>query len=131
MKVEKKPIVENKVALSLREKSAKKILFRLVNTKRQKTKAFSIYENAKFSTTIDMAFNNQYRKIDIDYDTTSNNRFKKCNLLVDDSLFLDVKKKSLYLDLLNSNKEFIKNNKVSSEIIDNQKHFENLVNNLK
>ena len=85
MKVEKKPIIENKVALSLREKSAKKILFRLVNTKRQKTKAFSIYENAKFSTTIDIAFNNQYRKIDIDYDTTSNNRFKKCNLLVDDS----------------------------------------------
>ena len=80
MKVEKKPIVENKVALSLIEKSAKKILFRLVNTKRQKTKAFSIYENAKFSTTIDSAFNNQYRKIDIDYDTTSNNRFKKCNV---------------------------------------------------
>lgn len=131
MKVEKKPIIENKVALSLREKSAKKILFRLVNTKRQKTKAFSVYESAKFSTTIDSAFNNQYRKIDIDYDTTKNDRFKKCNLLVDDNLFLDVKKKSLYLDLLNSNKEFIKNNKVSSEIIENQKYFENLVNNLK
>jgi hypothetical protein len=78
-----------------------------------------------------MAFNSQYRKVDIDYDTTSNNRFKKCNLLVDDTLFLDVKKKSLYLDLLNSNKEFIKNNKVSPEIIDNQKYFENLISNLK
>ena len=131
MKVEKKPIIENKVALSLREKSAKKILFRLVNTKRAKSKAFAIYEAAKLSTTIDKAFNNQYRKIDIDYDTTSNNRFKKCNLLIDDNLFLDSKKKSLYLDLINSNKEFIKNNKVSSEIIDNQKYFENLVSNLK
>ena len=109
---------------------SKRVLSLLVDD-RENRPTFSIYENAKFSTTIDKAFNSQYRKVDIDYDTTSNNRFKKCNLLVDDSLFLDVKKKSLYLDLLNSNKEFIKNNKVSSEIIDNQKHFENLDNKFK
>ena len=33
-------------------------------------------------------------------------------------------KKNLYLDLINSNKEFIKNNKVSNEILENIKYFE-------
>ena len=45
--------------------------------------------------------------------------------------FLDKNKKDLYIDLINSNKEFIKANKVSNEILENIKYFENLVNNLK
>jgi len=123
-------IVENKIALSFREFKDKKILFRLFNNKRDKTKSFFIYEKAKFSTNIELAFNNDYRKIDIEYDTTKNNRFKKVNLLIDLNSYLDKNKKDLYLDLINSNKEFIKTNKVSNDIIENIKFFENKVNSL-
>jgi len=128
-KIENK-IIENKVALSFREYKDKKILFRLFNNKRDKTKSFIIYEKAKFSNTIEKAFNNNYRKIDIEYDTTKNNRFKKVNLLIDLNSYLDKSKKDLYLDLLNSNKEFIRNNKVSNEILENQKYFETKINSL-
>ena len=128
--IDTKNIVENKISLSLREFSNKKILFRLVNTKRNNTKSFNIYEKAKFSNNIEIAFNNSYRKIDIEYDTTKNNRFKKVNLLVDINSYLDKSKKNLYLDLLNSNDTFIKENKVSNDIIENNKYFRNLVNSL-
>jgi len=123
-------IVENKIALSFRELANKKLLFRLENTKRNNTKSFNIYEKAKNSTTIKEAFNLDYRKIDIEYDTTKNNRFKKVNLLLDINAYLDKSKKNLYLDLLNSNDNFILNNKVSNEIIENNKYFKNLVNSL-
>ena len=123
-------IIENKIALSFREFKDKKILFRLFNNKRDKTKSFIIYENAKNSTTIEKAFNSNYRKIDIEYDTTKNNRFKKVNLLIDLNSYLDKNKKDLYLDLINSNKEYIKTNKVSNEILENIKFFENKVNSL-
>ena len=126
----KKNIIENKIALSFREFKDKKVLFRLFNNKRDKTKSFIIYEKAKFSTNIESAFNNDYRKVDIEYDTTKNNRFKKVNLLIDLNSYLDKSKKDLYLDLINSNKEFIKKNKVSSEIIENIKYFENKINSL-
>ena len=126
----KKNIIENKIALSFREFKDKKVLFRLFNNKRDKTKSFIIYEKAKFSTNIESAFNNDYRKVDIEYDTTRNNRFKKVNLLVDINSYLDKNKKNLYLDLINSNKEFIKKNKVSNEIIENIKYFENKINSL-
>ena len=126
----KKNIIENKIALSFREFKDKKILFRLFNNKRDKTKSFIIYEKAKFSTTIEKAFNNDYRKVDIEYDTTRNNRFKKVNLLIDINSYLDKSKKDLYLDLINSNKEFIKKNKVSNEIIENIKFFENKIKSL-
>ena len=95
----KEAIIENKVALSFREKLSTRILFRLFNTKRNNTKSFNIYEKAKFSTNIKDVFNNSYRKIDIDYDTTINNRFKKANLLIDINSYLDKNKKNLYLDL--------------------------------
>ena len=129
-KIEEKKIVENKISLSFREYANKKLLFRLVNNKRSNSKSYDIYENAKLSTNIALAFNNDYRKIDIEYDTTKNNRFKKVNLLIDLNSFLDKSKKNLYLDLLNSNKEFIKNNKVSNEILENIKYFDNIVNSL-
>ena len=129
-KKEKKETLENKVSLSLREFSKAKILFRLVNNKKSKSKSFAIYENAKFSTNVKDAFLNDYRTIDFDYDTTKNNRFKRVNVLVDINSFLDKNKKDLYIDLLNSNKEFIKTNKVSNEILENIKYFENLVSNL-
>mgnify|MGYP003669809295 FL=1 len=128
-KIETK-IVENKIALSFRELANKKLLFRLSNTKRNNTKSFNIYEKAKNSTTIKEAFNLDYRKIDIEYDTTKNNRFKKVNLLLDINAYLDKSKKNLYLDLLNSNDTYIKENKVSNDIIENNKYFRNLVNSL-
>jgi len=126
----KNKIVENKIALSFREFKDKKILFRLFNNKRDKTKSFFIYEKAKFSNTIEKAFNNDYRKIDIEYDTTKNNRFKKVNLLVDINSYLDKSKKDLYLDLINSNKEYIKTNKVDNSIIENIKFFEEKIKSL-
>ena len=125
-----KKIIENKVALSFREYENKKVLFRLFNNKRDKTKSFIIYEKAKFSTNIEKAFNNDYRKIDIEYDTTKNNRFKKVNLLVDINSYLDKSKKDLYLDLINSNKEYIKTNKVDNSIIENIKFFEEKIKSL-
>ena len=123
-------IKENKVALSLREFNNTKLLFRLVNTKRNNTKSYDIYEKSRLSTSIKEAFNNDYRYIDITYDTTKNNRFKKVNLLVDSNSYLDKSKKNLYLDLLNSNDTYIKENKVSKEIIDTNKYFRDKVNSL-
>jgi hypothetical protein len=108
---------ENKVALSFREFENKKVLFRFFNTKREKSLSFSIYEKAKFSKNIKDAFLiYDYRKVDIEYDTTKNNRFKKVNLLVDINSYLDKSKINLYKDLINSNKEFIKSNKVDLTI---------------
>ena len=124
-------LIENKIALSFREFENKRVLFRLFNTKREKSVSFKIYENAKLSTTIKDAFLNNYRKVDIEYDTTKNNRFKKVNLLVDINSYLDKSKINLYKDLIASNKEYIKSNKVSSEILENIKFFEERINNLK
>ena len=130
MKSKNDKIIENKVALSFREYENKKVLFRLFNTKREKSKSFNIYEKSKFSTNIKDAFNNDYRKVDIEYDTTKNNRFKKVNLLIDLNSYLDKSKKDLYLDLINSNKEFIKKNKVDNSIIENIKFFEEKIKSL-
>jgi hypothetical protein len=129
---EKKETLENKVSLSLREFSKAKILFRLVNTKRENSKSFNIYEKAKLSTNLENAFNNDYRKIDIEYDTTKNDRFKKVNLLVDINSYLNKDKKNLYLDLLNSNKKYIKENNISNkDILENINYFEKKINELK
>ena len=131
MKVKENKIVENKVALSFREYENKKVLFRLFNTKREKSKSFNIYEKAKFSTNIKDAFNNDYRKVDIEYDTTKNNRFKKVNLLIDLNSYLDKSKKNLYLDLIESNKIFVKENNITNKnILENISYFENKIKSL-
>ena len=127
----KSDLKENKVALSFREYENKKVLFRLFNTKREKTKSFNIYEKSKFSTNIKDAFNNDYRKVDIEYDTTKNNRFKKVNLLIDLNSYLDKNKKNLYLDLIQSNKIFIKENNITNKnILENISYFENKIKSL-
>ena len=125
-----KAIKENNVPLSLREKADKKVLFRLFNPKRNKSKSFTIYEKARLSSTLQQAFDSDYRKVDIEYDTTANSRFKKVNLLVDVPVYLSKDKKKLYEELLASNREFIKKNKVSQSILDNQKYFEQIVSQL-
>ena len=122
-----KAIKENNVPLSLREKENKKVLFRLFNPKRNKSKSFTIYEKARLSSTLQQAFDNSYRKVDIEYDTTANSRFKKANLLVDVPSYLSKDKKKLFEELLASNREFIKKNKVSQSILDNQKYFEQII----
>tara|TARA_R100000664_G_scaffold15325_1_gene23854 strand:+ start:354 stop:761 length:408 start_codon:yes stop_codon:yes gene_type:complete len=128
----KSDLKENKVALSFREYENKKVLFRLFNTKRDKSKSFNIYEKAKFSTNIKDAFNNDYRKVDIEYDTTKNNRFKKVNLLIDLNSYLEKSKINLYKDLLESNKIFVKENNITNkEIINNISYFEKRINELK
>jgi hypothetical protein len=126
-------IVENKIALSQREFSNKKILFRLFNPKLNGKVSFNIYEKAKFSTNVELAYNNSYRLIDVRYDTSTDSHTinrKYVNLLVDLPQYLNKSKKSQYLDLLNQNDTFIKENKVSNEIIENQKYFRNLVTSL-
>ena len=123
-------LIENKVPLSLREKADNKILFRLFNPKRNKSKSFFIYEKARLSSTIKQAFDNSYRKVDIEYDTTANLRFKKVNVLIDIPQYINKSKKKLYEELLASNREFIKKNKVPQSIIDNQKYFEQIISQL-
>ncbi len=125
-----KKIVENKVPLSLREKADKRVLFRLFNPKRDKSKSFFIYEKSRLSSTLKQAFENSYRKVDIEYDTTANLRFKKVNVLIDIPQYIIKSKKKLYEELLASNREFIKNNKVPQNIIDNQKYFEQIISQL-
>ena len=123
---------ENKVALSFREYENKKVLFRLFNTKREKTKSFNIYEKARFSSNIKEAFNNDYRKVDIEYDTTKNNRFKKVNLLIDLNSYLEKSKINLYKDLIESNKIFVKENNITNKnILENISYFEKRINELK
>ena len=90
MKNKNDKIIENKVALSFREYENKKVLFRLFNTKREKSKSFNIYEKAKFSSNIKDAFNNDYRKVDIEYDTTKNNRFKNAEQLARNCISLPI-----------------------------------------
>ena len=133
MKIENNKIVENKIPLNLREFSKKRILFRLFNNKQNKSASFIIYEKAKNSTTIKQAFDNSYRYTDVQYDTSVDSHVinrKYVNLLVDVPKYLIKSKKSQYIDFLNQNDTYIKENKVSNEIIENQKYFRNLVNTL-
>ena len=133
MKIENNKIVENKIPLNLREFSNKRILFRLFNNKQNKSASFIIYEKAKNSTTIKQAFDNSYRYTDVQYDTSVDSHVinrKYVNLLVDVPKYLIKSKKSQYIDFLNQNDTYIKENKVSNEIIENQKYFRNLVNSL-
>ena len=124
--IENKSIIENKVKLnSLTKYKSRKILFRL-NVNKSK-ESLRIFEKAKFSLTLEEAFKNSYRKIDVDYDTNTidrNKNRKYLNTIVDTSLYLIKENKAKYLDLINDNKEFIKNNKVAKEIIENNKYFE-------
>ena len=122
-------IIENSVKLnSLSTYANRKTLFRLSKEKSGKSKIR--YDKYKNSTTLIEAYKNSANLDDINYDTTKNNKFKKVNLLLDTNVFLVKEKKNEYLDLLNDNKEFSKNNKVSNEILENIKYFENKVNSL-
>jgi len=122
-------VTENAVPVSFRRIADQTILFRLVNPKRNNTKAFQVFESVKNSTTIKEAFSKGYRPIDYDYDTTKNNRFKKAHLL--SATELNKAKKPLYQELLNHNAVYIKNNKVSDEIKKSQTFYSDLISKLK
>jgi len=122
-------VKENAVPVSFRRIAEQTILFRLVNPKRNNTKAFQVFESVKNSTTIQEAFSKGYRPIDYDYDTTKNNRFKRAHLL--SATELNKAKKPLYQELLNHNAVYIKNNKVSDEIKKSQAFYSDLISKLK
>ena len=122
-------VTENAVPVSFRRIAEQTILFRLVNPKRNNTKAFQVFESVKNSTTIKEAFSKGYRPIDYDYDTTKNNRFKRAHLL--SATELNKAKKPLYQELLNHNAVYIKNNKVSDEIKKSQTFYSDLISKLK
>ena len=122
-------VTENIVPVSFRRIAEQTILFRLVNPKRNNTKAFHVFESVKNSTTIQEAFSKGYRPIDYDYDTTKNNRFKRAHLL--SATELNKAKKPLYQELLNHNAVYIKNNKVSDEIKKSQAYYSDLISKLK
>ena len=122
-------VKENAVPVSFRRIAEQTILFRLVNPKRNNTKAFQVFESVKNSTTIKEAFSKGYRSIDYDYDTTKNNRFKRAHLL--SATALNKAKKPLYQELLNHNAVYIKNNKVSDEIKKSQAFYSDLISKLK
>ena len=122
-------VKENAVPVSFRRIADQTILFRLVNPKRNNTKAFQVFESVKNSTTIKEAFSKGYRPIDYDYDTTTNNRFKRAHLL--SATELNKAKKPLYQELLNHNAVYIKNNKVSDEIKKSQAYYTDIISKLK
>ena len=122
-------VTENAVPVSFRRIADQTILFRLVNPKRNNTKAFQVFESVKNSTTIKEAFSKGYRPIDYDYDTTKNNRFKKAHLL--SSTQLNKNKKAMYQDLLAHNAAYIKSNKVSDDIKKAQSYYTDIISKLK
>jgi len=99
-------------------------LFRIVNPKQQGSKSHEIYSKAMKATTIKEAFEQGYRTIDIAYDSMSNGKFKKPNVLI--SRYLTKDKKELYLTFL---KEF-EGVKLSPQMEKNVKEFTAIVNKL-
>ena len=73
-------------------------LFRLVNPKQHGSKSHAIYSKAQKATTIKEAFEQGYRTIDIAYDSMSNGKFKKPNVLI--ARYLKKDHKELYLTFL-------------------------------
>ena len=122
-----------KFPISIRTILNNRILFRLVNLKNDKFESYKIFEEAKFNTTIrDLFLNSRYRTIDISYDTLLNKRFKTIKLLVD-TINITKENKATILDLINSNKNYLLENKTFPNrklIEENIKYFETKVNSL-
>jgi len=118
----KKP--ETKLPRTINQIGGDKILFRVVNPKQQGSKSHAIYQKAMKSTTIKEAFDQGYRTVDITYDTMSNGKFKKPNVLI--ARHMKKENKELYLTFL---KEF-DGVKLSPQMEKNVKEFTALVNKL-
>jgi hypothetical protein len=112
---------------SFKKYANRKILFRLVNTKRGKS--FDIFEANKYATTIEELFSNSnYRSIDYAYDTRLNNKLSSIKLIVE-----NVNDKSDIEEIkiiLKENKEFLEANKTIKNrkaIEENIKFFESKI----
>ena len=93
---------------SFRKLASRRILFRLVNTKRGKS--FDIFEANKYATTIEELFSNSsYRSIDYAYDTRENNKLSSIKLIVEN--VNDTKDVEEIKSILKENREFLANNK--------------------
>jgi|ETNvirnome_2_300_1030623.scaffolds.fasta_scaffold38835_1 hypothetical protein len=126
-----RPPLRTGLSKNFLENSSRKILFRLVNNKTGSS--FNYFENAKFSTSIkELLYNTNYRTDDYSYDTLLNKRFKTIKLLVD-TINITKENKATILDLINSNKNYLLENKTfpNRELIEeNIKYFETKVNSL-
>ena len=101
---------------SLKVLASNKILFRLINIKRENTRSYDIFEQAKFSTTIKDLFTlTNYRKVDYSYDTKENNRFSTIRLIVENKNDTKENKEEL-ISIIEENKKFLadKENKISN-----------------
>ena len=119
---------------SLKVLASNKILFRLINIKRENTRSYDIFEESKFSTTIKDLFTlTNYRKVDYSYDTKENNRFSKIRLIVENKNDTKENKEEL-ISIIEENKKFLndKENKIRNRksIEDNILFFEEKISNL-
>ena len=119
---------------SLKVLASNKILFRLINIKRENTRSYDIFEQAKFSTTIKDLFTlTNYRKVDYSYDTKENNRFSTIRLIVENKNDTKENKEEL-ISIIEENKKFLadKENKISNRkaIEENISFFEEKISSL-
>ena len=119
---------------SLKVLASNKILFRLINIKRENTRSYDIFEESKFSTTIKDLFTlTNYRKVDYSYDTKENNRFSTIRLIVENKNDTKENKEEIN-SIIQENKKFLadKENKISNRkaIEENISFFEEKISSL-
>jgi len=119
---------------SLKVLASNKILFRLINIKRENTRSYEIFEESKFSTTIKDLFTlTNYRKVDYSYDTKENNRFSTIRLIVENKNDTKENKEEL-ISIIEENKKYLndKENKILNRksIEENILFFEEKISNL-
>ena len=112
---------------SFKKLASRRILFRLVNTKRGKS--FDIFEANKFATTIEELFSNSnYRSIDYSYDTRIKNKLSSIKLIVENVNDKDDIEE--IKTILKENREFLEANKTIKNrkaIEENIKFFESKI----
>jgi len=119
---------------SLKVLASNKILFRLINIKRENTRSYDIFEESKFSTTIKDLFTlTNYRKVDYSYDTKENNRFSTIRLIVENKNDTKENKDEL-ISIIEENKKYLndKENNIRNRkaIEENILFFEEKISNL-
>ena len=119
----KKEATNKKFPNSFKKLASRRILFRLVNTKRGKS--FDIFEANKFATTIEELFSNS---IDYSYDTRINNKLSSIKLIVENVNDKDDIEE--IKTILKENREFLEANKTIKNrkaIEENIKFFESKI----
>ena len=110
------------------DKASTRILFQLVNSKIPNKISHAIYEDNKFSTTIENLLYSNYRTVDYNHDSIIRKESHKLYLVVDSPLVLNKENKSKIENLIKINKDYLSNkdNKIINQkaIEDNIKYFE-------